>query len=92
MEKNHNQNKGAIEKIANTLGDNYTNAQNPLKQIVMNNFLGGIAWALGISLGASLILAILGFVFSKVNLIPLVGTFVIEVNKFIAENSQAFTK
>jgi len=89
---NSDKKESSIEKIANTLSDNYTNAKNPLKQIILNNFLGGIAWALGISLGASLILAVFGFVFSKVNLIPIVGKFVIEVNKFIAENGQAFIK
>ena len=92
MEENKNQSEHPIEKAVNTFSSTHTSAENPLKRIIINNFLGGIAWALGISLGASLILAVLGFVMSRVNLIPTVGTFIIEVNKFITENSHAFTK
>lgn len=67
-------------------------ADRSLKRIVINNFLGGIAWALGVSVGASLILAVLGFILGKINLIPAVGIFVIRVNQFIAENSHVLTK
>ncbi|HSW87568.1 MAG TPA: DUF5665 domain-containing protein [Candidatus Saccharimonadales bacterium] len=53
------------------------------KQILIDNFLGGIAWGLGASIGVSLILAILGFIASKVNLVPVVGTFVAHIMDFV---------
>lgn len=84
--------ENVVEKSFDLAGDNYLNAQNSLKRILLNNFLGGIAWALGISIGASLVLAIIGFIFGKINLIPMVGNFIIEVNKFIQENSSTFNQ
>lgn len=49
------------------------------KQIIVNNFLGGISWGLGATVGLSIVLAILGFLFSHINLVPIVGDFVSEV-------------
>lgn len=43
------------------------------KQIIINNFLGGIAWGLGATIGLGILLAILGFVISKVDLVPIIG-------------------
>ena len=53
------------------------------KQILIDNFLGGIAWGLGASIGVSIILALLGFIASKINLIPVVGTFVGNILDFV---------
>lgn len=79
-----------VEKVANVVTDTHTNVNNPLKRVLLNNFLGGIAYALGISFGATLVIAVLGFVLAKVNLIPIIGMLVIDVNRFIAENGNSF--
>jgi len=52
------------------------------KGIILNNFLGGMAWGVGSALGAALLVAVLGIILTKINLVPMVGTFVSEVNSF----------
>lgn len=79
-----------VDAVVSTVTDTHTNVENPMKKIVINNFIGGIAWAMGISVGASLVLAVFGFILGKINLIPIIGTFIIRVNEFIAQNSHAF--
>ncbi|PIR80071.1 MAG: hypothetical protein COU25_02040 [Candidatus Levybacteria bacterium CG10_big_fil_rev_8_21_14_0_10_35_13] len=53
------------------------------KEIFVNNFIGGIAWALGATVGLAIIIAILGLVLKNVDLIPFVGNFVAQVIEFI---------
>lgn len=53
------------------------------KKIFINNFVGGLAFALGSTIGLAIVIAILTFVLSKVNLIPYVGSYLAELNKFI---------
>jgi hypothetical protein len=53
------------------------------KQIFINNFFGGIAWALGATIGLSIIVALLGLIASKINLVPFVGNFVAGVIDFV---------
>lgn len=43
------------------------------KHIIVNNFIGGISWGLGATIGLAIILAILGFVVSKIDLVPVIG-------------------
>lgn len=56
-------------------------------QIFFNNFLGGIAWGLGATVGVSIFFAIFGFLISKINLIPFVGDFVSGVASYILQNN-----
>lgn len=63
-----------------------------LKKIFIQNFMGGIAWGLGASVGAAIILALLGFVVGKLNLVPIVGSFVADVIKFILQNNPQLIK
>lgn len=43
------------------------------KHIIINNFIGGISWGLGATIGLAIVLAVLGFVVSKINLVPVIG-------------------
>jgi|GEM_PF-494507 len=54
-----------------------------LWEIITNNFIGGLAWALGATIGLSIIFTILGMVAKNVNLVPVVGSFVSQVINFI---------
>ena len=58
------------------------------KQIFVNNFLGGIAWALGVTVGLALIITILTLILKNVNLIPVVGNFVADIIKFVIQKNQ----
>ncbi len=43
------------------------------RHIIINNFIGGIAWGLGATIGLAIILTIIGFIVSKIDLIPIIG-------------------
>lgn len=59
----------------------------PRREIIFNNFLGGLAWGLGTTLGLSLVLAILGFFLSRVDFIPVIGDFISRIlNVILSEN------
>jgi hypothetical protein len=52
-------------------------------EIIINNFLGGIAWALGATVGLSFIFILLGIIAKEVNFVPVVGSFVSQVINYI---------
>ncbi len=58
------------------------------KEIFVNNFIGGIAWALGATVG----IAIIGFLITKVDLVPIVGNFITEVNEYILQKNPQMLK
>jgi hypothetical protein len=51
--------------------------------IIINNFLGGISWGLGATVGLSLFFLLLGLLAKEVNLVPVVGSFVSQVINYI---------
>lgn len=57
-----------------------------MRKIAWNNFVGGLFWGVGSALGAALLVTVLGVILTKVNVVPLVGTFVSEVNSFAAKH------
>jgi hypothetical protein len=57
------------------------------KEIVINNFFGGIAWALGATIGLSFIFTLLGILAKHINLVPFVGSFVSQVINFVLANN-----
>jgi hypothetical protein len=65
----------------------YQKVKCSLRSIVVNNFIGGISWGLGASIGLTFVLAIIAFVISKINTIPIVGNFVVEVTQFVLQNN-----
>ena len=52
------------------------------KQIIINNFLGGISWGLGATVGLAVVLAILGFVIGKIDFVPIVGDFLSNLTEY----------
>lgn len=57
------------------------------KHIFFNNFLGGIAWGLGATVGVSIFLGILAFILSKINVIPYVGEFVSGIASYVLKDN-----
>lgn len=51
----------------------YENVERSKKQIIINNFIGGVSWGLGVTVGLGILLAILGFFLSKIDLVPFIG-------------------
>ncbi|MDO8658052.1 MAG: DUF5665 domain-containing protein [Candidatus Levybacteria bacterium] len=62
------------------------------KEIIINNFIGGIAWGLGATIGLSIVVGIFGIIFSNINLIPIVGNFVSQITSFVLQNNPNLIK
>lgn len=58
------------------------------KSIVIDNFLGGIAWGFGTVIGATIIVGILGLLIVRTSSIPLIG----DVVKIISTEIQLGVK
>lgn len=56
--------------------------------MIVNNFIGGISWAIGATIGLAIVIMLLGFVTKNVGLVPVVGDFIVEVNKYTSEVRQ----
>lgn len=69
------------------MSDKHLLVEKSIKKIMVNNFVGGIAWGLGVTVGASLLLGILGYFASNIGIIPVVGKFVQDLLVFLSENS-----
>jgi len=67
--------------------EKYEQVSSSRKRIFLNNFIGGIAWALGATIGLALIVTILALILKNVNFIPIVGDFVAKVIQFVIEKS-----
>jgi hypothetical protein len=61
-------------------------------EIFINNFIGGIAWGLGATVGVSLLITVLGIVAAQVGVIPVVGTFVSNIISFVLQHNQYLQK
>ena len=73
--------------------ERYQQVDKKRKTIFVDNFLGGIAWALGATVGLSIIVAILGLILKNSNFIPFFGNFVAGVIQFvITKNPNLFVK
>ena len=53
------------------------------REIVFNNFIGGISWGLGATVGVASFFAVLTILAKQINLIPFIGSFVSEIINFI---------
>ena len=57
--------------------------------ILVKNFLGGMSWAFGATIGFAIIIAVLSFLLKNINVVPYVGNFISDVIKeIIASNPQ----
>ena len=52
-------------------------------RMASKNFIAGIFWALGVTIGFSLLIAALGLISHYVNFVPIVGRFTSEVIDFV---------
>jgi hypothetical protein len=53
------------------------------RQIIVNNFIGGLFWALGATVGLSIVITILGIVAHMIDVVPIIGTFISQIINFI---------
>jgi predicted PurR-regulated permease PerM len=53
------------------------------KKIIINNFIGGISWALGSTIGLTIFATLVTFLLGKIDLIPVIGSYIAKLNAFI---------
>jgi hypothetical protein len=58
------------------------------RRFLLYSFLNGIAGGLGRTIGATVVIAILAFILSKVQLVPIIGEWVSEIVAIVRENLQ----
>ena len=63
-----------------------------VRQIIANNFIGGLFWALGATIGLAIIFSILTVISRNINLVPVVGSFVSKVIDFVLVTNPNFHK
>jgi len=67
----------------------FEQAARNLKDILINNFLGGLAWAVGATVGISIIIFLLTNVFKNVGWIPFIGDFISNLTSYVLSNLQS---
>jgi len=70
----------------------YEKVTSSWKKIAVNNFIGGISWAIGATVGFSLFVAIIGLILKQINLIPIIGNFTAEITKYVLQTNPQFVK
>lgn len=69
---------------------NVENVYRSRKKMLLDNFLGGIVWALGVWIGTTFAAAIIIYFLSQIDLVPLIGDFLAEVTRHAARQSSPF--
>jgi len=72
--------------------EKYENVKSSRKQIAVNNFLGGLSWAIGATIGLAIIVLILGIVSKNLNLAPVVGGFISDVTREVLQKNPQLVK
>ncbi len=63
----------------------HENVKQSRKNLIINNFIGGLFWALGATVGLAIIVTILGLILQNINLVPFVGNFIADIINFIID-------
>lgn len=53
------------------------------KEMLINSFLGGMMWGIGSIVGISLLVAVVGLITQYVNVVPIIGDFVLDILQYI---------
>lgn len=58
--------------------------------MLLNNFLGGIAWSAGVTIGGAIFFALFAFLISQLNYVPFFGDFILNLIEYISTNQRPF--
>jgi hypothetical protein len=58
-----------------------------LREIIFNNFIGGVSWAIGATVGLAIFFALLTLIAKNINLVPIIGSFVSDIINFILKTN-----
>ena len=68
------------------MAESHESVHRSKREIFLNNFLGGIAWGLGASIGLSILLAAVGYIISQIDWVPIVGSIMSEASSQVLQN------
>ncbi len=68
--------------------EQYEKVHRSSKKMLLDNFLGGISWSLGVFVGGTIVIGAISLIFSKIDLIPVIGDFVAEITRYVQTHSQ----
>jgi hypothetical protein len=71
-----------------TTGRGYQRIHAPISRMLLNNLLGGIAWGFGTVLGATLVVALVVLLLTKLNSVPIIGDFFSNILQTIQQGSK----
>jgi len=72
---------GDKEVVEVEVGKGYTKIHVSTGKMILNNFLGGLAWGFGTVLGATIVAALVLFILSKLDTVPVIGSFINNIMK-----------
>lgn len=72
--------------------DKYENVTRSRKEIIINNFLGGISWAVGTIIGAGIVVGGIGLIVTKLENVDLIGPFIETILQKIEEGQDKLGK
>jgi|Deesub1362B_J571_1020462.scaffolds.fasta_scaffold02316_3 hypothetical protein len=79
----------ALSKIVERLrAQRYLQILDNPRRFLLYSFLNGVAGGLGRTIGATVVIAILAFILSKIQLVPIIGEWVSEIVAIVRENLQ----
>lgn len=58
------------------------------REVMLANFLGGLSWGFGTVVGATVVVALLIWILSWVNFVPIIGSFVNDILDVISKNQK----
>lgn len=56
------------------------------KRIMIDNFVGGIAWGLGATIGLAIVFTLLGLILNNIGVVPILGEFILNINEYVLQN------
>lgn len=65
------------------MAEKYEKVKGKRREIFFSNFLGGIAWGLGATIGLSLFIGLLGLFGKYIDFVPFIGNFVSDIVSFV---------
>jgi hypothetical protein len=79
MKENNHETDLTRDLIKTTLAQEISRLAMSRKRIIINNFLGGLAWGLGTAIGATVVFALLGYLISVLGGIPFIGSLIAQI-------------
>lgn len=57
----------------------------PRKKIIFDNFIGGVAWGVGITMGIALLITVLAYIAHRYHYVPIIGDAAVALYKSATE-------